>query len=192
MSDSIQNPDIDILGQKFLLPDGGYKLLSLVALLAFIVGVIWILTARRYAVTKNRDGFSFSVVDNKAIIVEGYTIGFWTPSDDTKNTIRTKDDSLKHMWQIVQSFGANFEEANQEFGKRLSKKFDFGGYRRYKVIGMGESGNFKEGWWWNISFQGKCDDEFLKELKDLYYDFWSENKSEKWDKLYIEIVGRRD
>jgi hypothetical protein len=196
MAEEIKNPDIEILGQKLYFPSSILKLISFVVLMFAIVFLLCYTMNKRYSIVKGKDGFAFTVVElGKANITKGYTIGFWTPSDSTKNYLKTisRQDSLTYSWQLKAIKGNNFEEANREFGRTLKQRFGFIGYRRYRAYGEGESGYFKEGWWWNVGFQGKCDEDFLKQLKEFYFDFWSpQDEPKKWDKLYVEIIGKTE
>lgn len=182
--------DIEILGQKFNFPNSPYKLAAFILMIGAIIFLICYVMANRYAIVNNSEGFSFTVVDKKAVITDGYTIGFWTPSDSTKLGLEGVEDSAAYDWQIHCAQGTSFEEANQKFGSLLKTEFQFPGYRRYKVYGEG-GGHPKEGWWWSIKFQGKCNEEFLKDLKDVYTNFWvpEKDRGKGWDRLYVEIIG---
>ena len=57
------------------------------------------------------------------------------------------------------------------------------------MYGEGASG-LKEGWWWNIGFEGDCNDAFLKEFKTEYIKYWHPKAiGNEWDKLYVEVIG---
>jgi hypothetical protein len=202
-SEKNNHPDIEILGQKLYFPNSFIKLFGFTVFLAAILTLCIITVTHNYGIVNNKDGFAYTLIgnkDNKADIVKGYIIGFWTPSDNTRVELRKlldsgallKSDSTRYSWQMQSAQGANFEEANRRFGKLLKSGFGFTGYWRYQVYGVGGSRKFKVGWWWNVSFKGKSDEGFLKEFRDAYYNLWVPNNPEKWYEFYMEIIGTKD
>jgi hypothetical protein len=198
MSQQIQpspHHDFELLGQKFNLPSSGTKLAGLSIILACILGILIFLISNKYSVAKTSDGWIFKggVVSDKMInLKKGFVIGFWTPCDNTKYGL-SKDpkDTAEYNWQARPEKypGLTIDSVNIIFGKTIKNYFGFNGYRRYKVFGEGASG-LKEGWWWNIGFEGNCDDEFLKEFKTEYIKYWHPNAiGQEWDKLYVEVTG---
>lgn len=190
------NADLEILGQKLYFPNSIYKLTAFALLLLSAVACVYIFTAHHYTLTRAEDGsFSFSEIrEDNVTTTKGYTIGFWTPSDKTRiylDSAHIEEDELRrYQWQLKPARGKNFELANQEFGEELQQQFKFNGYRRYEVLGKGQSGHSKAGWWWMISFEGKCDEAFLKEFKEAYTSYWlPDDKGKDWDKLYVEVLG---
>lgn len=191
-------PDLELLGQKFYLPNSKLKLIGFGMILLCILTPVMLLIIHRYELKKTADGWSVKrgeVTDEKVNLKKGFIIGFWTPSDNTKEGLHlTAKDSAEYSWQIKpekeREFGHTFDSLNILFGDEIKFRFRFKGYRRYKVLGEGDK-SFKEGWWWNIGFEGNCDDQFLKEFKTEYIKFWHPSAIgiKEWDKLYIEVTG---
>ncbi len=159
---------------------------------------IFIFILNRYNLKSDEKGWSFywSFIEEKSVkVTNGFIIGFWTPSDSTGKYLNIyESDSLQQQWQsnawrLHHDDKISIDSLNILFADYLKDEFGIRGYRRYKVCGKGER-TFKEGWWWNIGFEGSCDEKFLKKFKDRYIKFWNPTAvGKEWDKVYIEITG---
>ena len=187
--------DFELLGQKLNLPNSITKLIGLAFILGSLLAIVIFVVLNKYSVAKTGDGWIFKggVVSDKAInLKKGFVIGFWTPSDNTKSGLsKYPKDTAEYNWQAHPEKypGLTIDSVNIIFGKTIKDYFGFNGYRRYKVYGEGASG-LKEGWWWNIGFEGDCNDAFLKEFKTEYIKHWHPKAiGNEWDKLYVEVIG---
>jgi hypothetical protein len=199
MTDSIKKnkPDFEFLGQKFYLPDSELKLAGFAIIIICLTGLIYHLIDRKN-LEKTKDGWAFTngVIEEKTELKNGTVLGFWTPSDSTKNGLKPMDtlDSSPYVWQTGRwqmKFGKKktMDSLNIDFGTEIKSKFRVKGYRRFRVCGEGDS-KLKEGWWWNVGLEGDCDRRFLNEFKTAYIEFWCSNLTgQKWDNLYVEIIG---
>ena len=195
MTPNDPTPDVELLGQKFWLPNSKFKLIAFI-FLVFCLTVISIFITCNYDIKKTKDGFSafrsFNMENDEIIETNGFVIGFWTPCNETVNylDLSTEEQQNLHSWETKAGNSKTIDSLNIEFGDLLKKEFNFSGYRRCKVLGKGEK-VLKEGWWWSIGFEGTCDEDFLKKFKDIYIEFWRpKNKGTKWDKIYVEVVGK--
>lgn len=192
------SPNLEILGQKFYLPDTELKLKGLGMILLTLLIALILLVVFRYGIKKNADGFSITgveIINQKVDKKTGYTICFWTPSDSTKKGLLplSSGDSSEYYWEVKPEDPAKakftFDSLNKIFGDELMYTLHLKGYRRYRVWGDGMK-KFKEGWWWNIGLEGTYDDQVLKDLKTAYIKFWHPGAvGNPWDRLYVEVIG---
>lgn len=197
-----KSPDIDILGIKIHFPDNPIKLAAFAALLIFFCFIIHLFIEKNASLNINGNTFFFGKVGKQPNLNDGFLLSFWTPSENTKKAymqydstisdwvFKCKSDSIEYGWQCKLKSGSNFETANKKFAELLKNEINYSGYRRYKVIGKGkEMSKLKEGWWWQISIRNEYDEQFIKNFKNLYIEFW--NKDANWQEVYLELIGKQ-
>ena len=156
---------------------------GLYATLAVAVGVcviIYILAV--LAETKNIETlsgfFRGTVTPDTATLPEPhtYTIGFWTPSEETAAfwTAKGRVDKEQNEWEAEATL-----EKNVDFGEFLSLEHAVQGYRRYRVWGQGR-GTLKPGFWWVVGVENWYPP---KSIVSKYVEFWDSP-----DAVYVEVV----
>ena len=182
-----KNPDLEILGQKLYLPENRNKLLAFVTV---ALCISWVLV---YGIYKGKD---VSVTKQGLVITgdisegadlkEGFLFSFWTPSDSTFKGLTKDQKEGTHAWQLpLQEGGQNLDSLNLGFPKEL-RKIGIKGFRRYKVLGQGDTG-LKEGWWWTCGVDGKYCEKMLNKFRECYKSHWCQGAD--WSDVRVEIVG---
>lgn len=193
-------PDLEILGQKINLPNTEYKYKAFVVFIVCLTLLGMLLVYRKYGYKQTKDGLvvqmmeSGNVEEDRVDLNKFVTLGFWTPSNKTEAFIN--DSSAEYLWQRnswqknIGPYKTTIDSLNIKFGEEIIMHLQgVAGYRRYEVFGHGTR-HFKIGWWWAVAIDDNADENFLKQFRANYVNFWSKPASgAEWSKVYIELLG---
>lgn len=176
--------DFEILGQKFSYPKTVHGTLCIVALIAGVVGIIWIFKG---LTPEQIQTFSTVIyqLDGKKVVASKdekhlRQLQFWTPSEETGKYLekdRNGNIPPDDKWQDITT--QKVEGFDTEIAKLIEdRKID--GYRRLRVFGHGRH-RFKAGWWWVMTvYPDFKTDDFIKE----YATYWNTSKT-----IYVEEIN---
>lgn len=174
-----------ILGQKIVLPQTFYGMLSLLIIMVSLVLCFYIYVKLPNETQRNiADIFKSGKFDENGEPIntsETYLLGFWTPSEETAQywndwSVReNKAIPLDEVWEAQ-----NVAEKREKFIQHLA--CDIGcpisGFRYYKVFGKGR-GDSKPGYWWIATVESYYP---ISEFINNYKKVWGEPNS-----IYLEI-----
>jgi hypothetical protein len=174
------DPNIELMGQKLLLPTSAAGVVGLCGVLAGVVLVVYfsvngIVEIMSRGNPKNVQEVAALFVSKQITNTGGQPevreentsklIQFWSPSSDTKTDVGAVDQiSADQSWQVTT------EEHVNEFEDALWAHFHASGHgplhglRRYQEVGRGRTQR-KRGWWWIMNTDQAFD---AKELAKFY------------------------
>jgi hypothetical protein len=182
--------DIQILGQSIAYPKTTQGLIALIVLAVAIAFILWRILDSPITRHISTGFVSLMLKDSGPVSESVVRLGFWTPSNNTKNSwiehINAKQEPkldpdaamalvpAENKWELTMGT----EEKLKEFADRIRSTSMMKGYRRYQTAGEGRT-LFKEGWWWVVTMDGRYKpDEFRK----LYTEFFGMKRE-----VYLEV-----
>ena len=198
------DPNIEVMGQKLILPStvhgtvGLFGALAAVVLCVFFIanGLVVVATSGNPKNVEKMFGSFFSAknftkdggrTDIEEDTNDSKLVQFWSPSAETQEDLARESPTGKlnadDSWQITT------EEHVDDFEKELWNHFGGGtqkgplnGLRRYREVGRGHT-NHKRGWWWILNMRTDFDS---RELAKFYFSYWGKSKA-----VYVEELNSK-
>ena len=166
--------EIEILGQRIVLPRGASEVVALVAIVAGIVACVYfvVVEGKRDNLHAVRGWWTSASVDTSGATTPfrgRKLLQFWTPS------LRTKESTDAKPWEKLAT-----EETIHGFGAVLKSDSRVLGFRRQEVFGHGRTKS-KWGWWWSVTV---AHDYQPDDLLKVYSEYWKIRES-----IYVEITS---
>ncbi len=179
--------DVELLGQKFAYPNSYPAVFAVLVISASITAIIYIIvvlaTEERIAQLGNVFLNGFTDADGLTSSQETYSLGFWTPSNETYlywNDWIEANPNLSMRADQAWEFDPNNDQKSIDFGEALTcSGCPSSGYRRYAVLGRGRSSE-QPGFWWVATIRNSFE---VSDFVQMYSEFWNST-----DSIYVEVV----
>lgn len=190
-----ESGDFVILGQVFSYPKTWKGLLAwlVFCLTIAVVILIGLVYARGENIAIFGSWVRGSSIDRFVINERGervrydtYQVAFWTPSPETEKSFRPGRSTSLPRWQLAVD-----DKKVDHFGDELRKIPMVNGYRRWAVIGHGQT-DYKAGYWWVVALDKNVT---VEQVMHVYRDYWTIPGSEpgsKPENIYVEVLPPGD